>query len=240
MLLDAPNIDLALERRNQITYSGTFAGRDHSYLRTEPRATEESITGAAKESVLRPRSLSPSTSEKRPCRRKLKRSFLTMAYNRVRTSLLGVFILLLSHSHIIAAGKPNFDKYEVVTFDAQNCNHKATRPDGTILDQETSLRTAFGDANLLAHAGVNAAAKPHDPPFSYYFHPEDNETVVENLQMVIALTEDPKSFGTVEEMVWGGGGKVLLNCNQQQWCTLKNQWGYSQVWEGETRHRQWE
>ena len=133
-----------------------------------------------------------------------------MAPNPSGSSLLGLFILLLSHSHFIAAIKPNFYITRVVTFDTQNCNHQATRPDGTIIDQETSLRTAFGDANSLAHAGANAAARPHDPPFSYYFHAEDNETVVENLQMVIALIEDPKSFSTAAGIVWGGGVKVAM------------------------------
>ena len=150
-------------------------------------------------------------------------------------------MLLLSHPYIIAADIPHFDYVEVVSFDTQSCDYKAPRPDGTIIDQETNLRTAFADANTLAHAGLIAAAKPHDPPFSYYFHAEDNETVVENLQMVIALTEDPKSFGTdLGGQIAVSGGKVAMTCNNQEWCRLKNQWGYAQVWSGEVTHKAWE
>ena len=159
-----------------------------------------------------------------------------MAPNAPNFSLVLVSLtLILSHQHVMA-DMPYFGYHDVVTFDTQNCNHKVYRPDGTLINQETSLRTAFSDANTLAHAGVIAAARPHDPPFNYYFHPEDNETVVENLQMVIALTEDPRSFGThpIDQ------GRVALTCNEPRWCRLKNQWGYAQVWSARTQHKTWE
>ena len=66
----------------------------------------------------------------------------------------------------------------------------------------------------LAHAGVLAAATPDVPPFNDFFHLTDNITVVQNLNMVIALTEDTGSFGRgywMGSVVMASGAKTPIN-----------------------------
>ena len=116
---------------------------------------------------------------------------------------------------------PKFSWDSLVSFDTTGCNQALIRINGKTVNQTENLLTAFGDANIIAHAGILAAAKPNEPPFNYFFHPTDNETVVQGLQMVTGLTENTRSFRSAH---------IVMTCNNPQWCKLQNQWGYSQVW----------
>lgn len=138
------------------------------------------------------------------------------------TSALVVSLAFLQNVH---AYSERIEYTQAVGFDLRTCNPNARGPDGNVVDQGLNLQSAFKDSNTIAHAGILAAARPNEPPFNYYFHPTDNVTVVQNLQMVVALTEDPGSFSSGR---WQG--RVVMNCNDKRWCKLDKQWGYPQVW----------
>ena len=151
-----------------------------------------------------------------------------MKLPRFSTIFTLLAIMSLGQSQIYGS-IPRFDFRKVVSIDFVDCKQHEIHPDGNAIDQKASLQYAFGDANIIANAGVRAAANPNEPPFNYFFHPTDNETVVQSLQMVIDLTENVTSFGRAH---------LVMDCNNPQWCTLPNQWGYSQVWAA--THKFWE
>ena len=134
--------------------------------------------------------------------------------------VLGFFAISSLLAMMALGRRPTFDINKLVTFDETNCKRNIIGLDGPI-DQRANLQDAFGDAIIIAHAGVLAAATPNKPPFNYFFHPTDNETVVQSLQMVIDLTENVASFGSAH---------IAMDCNNIRRCKLRNQWGYTQIW----------
>ena len=141
-----------------------------------------------------------------------------------QSSATSVFVIFLAPFHIGHGYSERVEYTKAVIFDLGTCNPTAHGLDGNVVDQRLNLQSAFKDANTIAHAGIIAAARPDEPPFNYYFHPTTNETVVHNLRMMTALTEDPDSFSSGRFQ-----GRVVMNCNDRRWCKLDNQWGYPQV-----------
>lgn len=150
------------------------------------------------------------------------------------SSAASALVISLTLFHIGHGYSERVEYTRAVIFDLGTCNPSARGLDGNVVNQRLNLQSAFKDANTIAHAGILAAARPNEPPFNYYFHPTSNETVVHNLQTVIALTEDPESFSSGR---WQG--RVVMNCNDRRWCKLDNQWGYPQVW-SHNRDNIWE
>ncbi|KAI4185058.1 MAG: hypothetical protein L6R41_004355 [Letrouitia leprolyta] len=91
------------------------------------------------------------------------------------------------------------------------------------VNQTQNLSDAWNSVQALTAAGLNALKSPTQPPYNYFFRPEDMDYVTHTLQNLQKLSQDPNAFLAKGD---DARSKYLeLTCSDDTLCMRDDQWG---------------
>ncbi|KAI4118357.1 MAG: hypothetical protein LQ345_001578 [Seirophora villosa] len=123
----------------------------------------------------------------------------------------GAFFLIFSLFHQLCSAVP----YEQAKWSDKGLKVTTNACDPS---QTQKFNDALHDIKYLAGAGMAALEHPDQPPYNYFFRPQDIDKVKSTIQSLIKVAEDPNSIGD---------SYVQLLCNDDTKCSPKglNLWG---------------